>query len=64
MKIGDIKTVNKKELSFDVQKIDENFLQFDEKFNDYILRQVGLVISEVPENKYRIRKGSKILLSD
>lgn len=61
MKIGEIKEINNKGLSFKVKKIDEAFLNVEtgEKFSS-----IGIVITVVPENKYGVKKGSKIALSN
>lgn len=60
MNIGDIKQINRKGLSFEVQRIDEDILTPETGK----LTHIGVVISEVPKNKYGIAKGSKIGLSN
>lgn len=63
MKPGDIKKVSKKGLNFFLQATDEEFLTFDEKTKQFRLRQVGIVITDLPENEFGIKKGSKMLIS-
>lgn len=63
MKVGEIKKVIKKGLTFDLQATDEEFLQFDEKTADYRIRQVGIVITDLSENEFNIKRGSKMLMS-
>ena len=64
MKPGTIKTVNKKGLKFDLIALDEQALILDEDSGKYTMRQIGEVISEVPENEYGIEKGTQILLAE
>lgn len=64
MKTGEIKTVSKKGLTFDLQATDEEFVAFNEETNQYTLRQVGVVISDLPANEFNIKKGSKMLIAE
>ncbi len=56
MKVGEIKEINNKGLSFKVQRIDEQSLnpQTGE------LTLVAVIISDVPDNKCGVKKGMKI----
>lgn len=61
MEPGTIKTVEKKGLKFDLMALDEEFLQEDE--GRYRIRQVGIVVTDLPSNEYGIKKGSKMLIA-
>ena len=60
MEIGEIKEINKKGLSFKVERIDESILVPETGE----LKNIGVVISDVPSNKFGITKGTKIGLSN
>lgn len=64
MKEGDIKTVDNRGLKFDLQATDEEYLMFDEETKKLRIRRLGIVVTDVPENKYGIKRGSKMLMSD
>lgn len=64
IEVGFIKKVNNKGLEFDLQAIDEEFLVMPKDGTEAKIRRLGIVITEVPENQYGIKKGSKMLMSD
>lgn len=63
MKAGNIKHIDNKGLQFDLKALDEYALIFDEKIGSPKKRQLGIVVSDVPSNKYGIKKGMKMLIS-
>ena len=60
MEIGEIKEINNKGLSFKVQRIDEDVLVPETGET----KKIGIVITDVPQNSYGIKKGTKIGLTD
>jgi len=64
IEVGFIKKVNNKGLEFDLQAIDEEFLVLPEDGSKARIRRLGIVISEVPENHYGIKKGTKMLMAE
>lgn len=61
MKPGTIKKVEKNGLKFELEATEEEFLQLDE---NYRIRQIGIVVTDLPDNKYGIKKGSRMLISE
>ena len=64
METGTVKTVEKKGLKFDLQATDEQFLEFNKETMEYTKRQIGIVITDLPINKFGIKRGSKMLISE
>lgn len=62
MKVGEIKKVNRKGLEFELQATDEKFLVM-EGDETGVLRQIGIVVTDLPKNEFGIKKGSKMLIS-
>ena len=64
IEVGLIKKVKNKGLEFDLQAIDEEFLVMPEDGGKAKIRRLGIVITEVPENQYGIKKGTKMLMAE
>jgi hypothetical protein len=62
MEIGEIKELEANGLKFSMKALDDHALIYDEKLKTHVKRQVGEVISDVPENIYGIQKGTKMLI--
>ena len=64
IEVGFIKEVKNKGLEFKLQAIDEEFLVMPEDGSKAENKRLGIVITDVPENKYGIKKGLKMIMSD
>jgi hypothetical protein len=63
METGTKKTVESKGLKFDLEALDEHTLIYNEKEKKYEKRQLGIVITDVPDNDFGIKPGIKMLLA-
>ncbi len=64
MEKGAIKTINNLGLTFDVKATDEYALIINEKTKVLESKQIAIIISEVPVNKFGIKKGMKMSLEN
>lgn len=64
MKKGEIKTVDNLGLKFDVKATDEYALIINNKTKVLESKQIAIIISDVPNNKYGIKKGMKMSLEN
>ena len=64
IEVGFIKKVKNKGLEFSLQAIDEIFLVLPEEGVRAENKRLGIVITNVPENKYGIKKGLKMIMSN
>ncbi len=63
MEIGEIQTVEKKGLKFDIKALDDYALIYDDSTKQHVKRQLGEVITDVPDNEYGVKKGTQMLIS-
>ncbi|MAX81732.1 MAG: hypothetical protein CL843_16340 [Crocinitomicaceae bacterium] len=60
VEVGYVKKVDNKGLQFDLEAIDDKFLQIED--GKATIRRIGIVITDVPPNEYGISKGTKMLM--
>ena len=63
MEIGEIKTIENKGLKFDIKALDDYALIYDDNTKQHIKRQLGEVITDVPDNEFGVKKGLQMLIS-
>lgn len=64
IEVGFIKKVKNKGLEFDLQAIDEEFLVMPEDGGKAELKRLGIVLTDLPENQFGIKKGTKMIMSE
>ena len=63
MEIGEVKTIESKGLKFDIKALDEYALIYDDNTKQHVKKQLGEVITDVPDNEFGVKKGIQMLIS-